>query len=245
MRVGSACLVLAIVLAGGALLAPTGRAEHQTDHRYFVTGTITNEFGETLCGVTVRAADIDKPSPDNNRTVTTDGSGSYIIQLHMHDSFDIENNQPRPAHNVNDQILVTVEGSSASSVVRGVKNSGNAEGWGQQKVDLLADGVQTKCLTIVQIGLIGAGIAGAVAAVYAAVWAFGKSGHLGRGSRAGLSEVPGVTRVRARELEGFGIRSVEDLAAAKPEDLSAGTTLTPKQARLLVKRANDALGGKP
>ena len=245
MRATRAILVLVIVLATGVLLGPMVRAEHAPDHRYFIVGTITDEFGEPLCGVTVRAADIDQPSPDNNRTAVTDGSGGYQIQLHMHGDFDTENNQPRSAHNVGDRIQVTVEGSGASAVVTASKNSGEPDGWGLQRVNLAADGLQGKCIGLVQVALIGLGIVAVVGAILGAVWFLRRAGRLGRGSRAGLWEIPGVGRARARELEGFGIRSVEALAAADPPALSAATTLTPKQARLLVKRANEALGAKP
>ena len=245
MRASGAFLVLAIVLAAGVLFIPTGRAEHLPDHRYFVAGTITDALGEPLCGVTVRAADIDKPSPDNNRTAVTDGSGGYSIQLHMHDDFDRESSRPRQFHNVGDRIHVTIEGSGASAVVTAQKNAGNPDGWGQQSVNLLADDLGTRCLSVVQIALIGLGIVGVIAAIFGAVWLLRRAGRVGRGSRAGLWDIPGVGRARARELEGFGIRSVEDLAAASPDKLSARTTLTPKQARLLVRRANQALGGKP
>ena len=245
MRAIRASLVLIIVMATAVLLSPGVRSEHQEDHRYFIVGTITDEFGEPLCGATVRAADIDKPSPDNNRTAVTDGSGGYRIQLHMHDDFDLEANVARQVHNVGDRILVTVEGSPPSAVITAQKNAGDPEGWGLKTVNLVAEGLQGRCISFVQLALIGLGVVAAVVAVFGAVLLLRRTDRLGRGSRAGLKELPGVGRARARELEGFGIRSVEDLAAASPEKLSASTTLTPKQARLLVKRANDALGGKP
>ena len=240
MRATRACLVLIALVAVSVLVAAPGRAEHVKDHRYFIVGKITNEFGEALCGVTVRAADVTKPTAENNRTAKTDGSGNFAIQLHMHDSFDIENNVARPVHNVGDEILVIVEGTRASRSVNAVQNSINPLGWGQQNGDLQAEGLQSQCLSGGQIALAAGGIVGAFVAVYGVAWLL-RTGRFGRGTRSGLSELPGMSRVQSRELEGFGIRSVKDLAAAKPEELAAGTTLTPKQARLLVKRANEAL----
>jgi hypothetical protein len=234
-------LVLVFALAA-VLLSSSVRAEHNTDHRYFIAGTVTNELGEPLCGVTVRAADITKPTSDNNRTAVTDASGAYRIQLHMHDSFDIEANAPRSAHNVGDTILVTVDGTTVSATRTAEKNTRNPEGWGEKTVDLPAEGIRGTCPPPPDYAKIGIGVVGAAAAAIAIVWFVRRPSRLGRGSRAGLRELPGVGRARARELEGFGIRGVEDLAATSPESLSAGTTLTPKQARLMVKRAKESLG---
>lgn len=242
MRRALVPLVLALALAMALLHTPAARAEHLPDHRYFIVGTVTDEAGDPVCGVTVRAADIDKPAADNNRTAVTDGSGAYSIQLHMHDSFDIEANQPRPTHNVGDQILVTTVNDSA--VVRADKNTRNPNGWGQQTVPLNAVGVRGQCPEPIDLAITAIGIAGVAAAIIVIIWLVRRPRRLGRGSRAGLRQISSVGRARARELEGFGIRGVEDLAAASPDKLSAGTTLTPKQARLLVKRANEALGKK-
>ncbi len=235
---GALMLVLALM---AVFLASSARAEHLPDHRYFLVGTVTNELGEPLCGVTVRAADITKPSPDNNRTAVTDASGAYRIQLHMHDSFDIEANAPRSAHNVGDTILVTIDGTTVSEIRTAVKNTRNPNGWGEQTVDLPAEGLRGSCPPPPDYAKIGIGVGGAAAAAIAIVWLVRRPSRLGRGSRAGLRELPGVGRARARELEGFGIRGVDDLAATSPEKLSAGTTLTPKQARLMVKRAKESL----
>lgn len=240
MRRALVPLVLALGLAVGVLHSPATRAEHMPDHRYFIVGTVTNETGEPVCGATVRAADIDKPAADNNRTAVTDGSGAYIIQLHMHDSFDRENNVARTVHNVNDRISVTTANAS-SVVVTAAQNSGNPNGWGQQTVDLNAVGVRGRCPTPLNLAVTAVGIVGVAAAIIVVVWLLRRPRRIGRGSRAGLRQIPSVGRARARELEGFGIRRVEDLASASPDKLSAGTTLTPKQARLLVKRANEAL----
>src|SRR3972149_340467 len=169
MRTVRACLVLIIVLATAVLLSPGVRPEHREDHRYFIVGTITDEFGEALCGATVRAADIDKPSPDNNRTAVTDSSGGDRIQLHMHDDYDLEANVARQVHNVGDRILVTVEGSTPSAVITAQKNAGDPDGWGLKTVNLVAGGLQGSCLGFVQLALIGLGVVVAVVAVFGAV----------------------------------------------------------------------------
>lgn len=242
MRSALAPLVLAFALAVGFVLSPAARAEHLPDHRYFIVGTVTNENGDPLCGVTVRAADIDKPTAENNRTAVTDASGAYKIQLHMHDSFDVEANQPRSVHNVLDRILVSTV--NVSRVITASKNTANPSGWGQQTIDLLATGVRGVCSPPLDLAKVGIGIAGVSGGIVGVVWLVRRPRRLDRGSRAGLRELPGVGRARARELEGFGIRRIEDLAGTSADKLSAGTTLTPKQARLLVRRANDALGRK-
>lgn len=239
-------LALLTVLLGGAILIPGARAEHLYDHRYFVVGTVRNELGEPVCGVTVRAADIDKPFAESNRTAVTDASGGFSIQLHMHDSFDVEFNRQRPQSEVtvNDQIRVSVEEAGVAQVVRAEKNAGNPDGWGQKSADFFVDGLRSRCISPAQIALIGLGVVGALIVVIFAVRVLRRPGLLAGGANAKLLEIQGVGRARVRELRGFGIRSVEDLAAASPEELSAGTSLTPKQASLLVRRANEALGEK-
>lgn len=242
MRSALAPLVLVLALAVGVVLSPAARAEHLPDHRYFIVGTVTNEIGDLLCGVTVRAADIDKPTTENNRTAVTDASGYYHIQLHMHASFDVEANAPRSTHNELDHIRVSTV--NASRVVTADKNTKNPNGWGQQTVDLPAQGVRGVCSPPLDLTKVGIGIAGVSGGVVGVVWIVRRPRRLDRGSRAGLRQLPGVGRSRARELEGFGIRRVEDLATTSADKLAAGTTLTPKQARLLVRRANEALGRK-
>ncbi|MEK6851815.1 MAG: carboxypeptidase-like regulatory domain-containing protein, partial [Candidatus Thermoplasmatota archaeon] len=91
-------------------LAPLAGAEHEADHRYYVVGTVTDGSGEPLCGLTVRATDADVTSTlDTNRTATTDGSGHYRIQLHLHSQEVASSNS-----NEGDTLLVTVEGTGVS-----------------------------------------------------------------------------------------------------------------------------------
>ena len=241
MRRALVPLVLSIAVAVAVLHTPDARGEHTPSHRYFIVGIVTNELGEPVCGVTVHAADIDQPASDNNRTAVTDGSGAYSIQLHMHALIDDETGQTRSVHNEGDRILVTTANAS-SIVVFADKNTANPDvAWGQQTVDLIAVGIRGQCPNLAIIAL---GIGGVAVAIILIVWFVRRPRRSGRGSRAGLRKIPSVGRARARELEGMGIRDVEDLAAASPDKLSAGTTLTPKQARLVVKRANEALGKK-
>lgn len=232
-------------LATSMSLSPVVLAEHLPDHRYSIVGTVTNELGEPVCGVTVRAADIDQPFVEANRTAVTDASGAFQIQLHLHDSYDQEFDRPRTTHNVGDKIRVSIEGGGPSTIVLAEQGGGDSSRvWGQQNVDLFADGLRGTCISPVQLAVIGFGILGAFLAVVFAVRILRRPGILGRGARADLLEIPGLGRARARELQGVGIRSVEQLAATSPQELAAGTTLTPKQANLLVKRANEALSEK-
>jgi len=226
------------VLALAALFLPLAGAEHEPDHRYFLVGTVTGASGEPLCGVTVRAADVDVASnADTNRTGTTDGSGRYHIQLHLHSPEVAGENA-----NVGDAILVTVEGTSASRTTVALENAANPDGWGQQTVDLSAPEGRTQCLGATEIALYGGVGALGVGGVVAGFLFLRRPRGGGRGYRELLS-VPGVTRARARELDAAGVRDAKGLSEADPEALSKSTSLTPKQARLLVKRAQGVRKG--
>lgn len=232
-----ALLAFALAVASG----PSATAEHTLHHRYFITGTVTDELGRPLCGVTVRAADLTSPNGDgsDNRTATTDGSGVYTIQLHMHDGDAADGAVPSE---VNAHIHVSIDGTSVSEAHFATPNGGHPDGWGLQTVPLTApSGVQDRC----GLGalLVPLGIVLAVAlAVIAAVWMRRRPRGRGSGSMKALLAVPGVTRARARELGSFGIRSVKDLGEADPEELSKKTNLTAKESRLLVKRAQEFVG---
>lgn len=223
-------LLALLALAAFALAWAPARAEHEPGHRYFVVGTVTNDLGEPLCGYVVRAADTDLPSADSNRTATTDGAGYYHIQLHMH-SHTVEPTN----NNEGDAILVTVEGTGVSATRLADPNAANADGWGQQTVDLTVPDGKGRCPNLALYG--GVAIA-VVLPVVGAVWFYRRPRRAARGSRD-LVKVSGVTRQRARELGKAGVRSVKDLAVADPEELSKATNLSPKQARLFVKRAQE------
>ena len=231
-------LALAIVLS-----SPAG-GEHTPRHRYFVTGTVTNTSGEPMCGIVVRAADVTPPPNEDgsdNRTATTDGQGRYTIQLHMHDGTLGEDGRPLP-NEVGHTIRVSIDSAAISKDVAANVNPDNPVGWGQQPADFeLSTTSRGSCPDLVVWAGLGAGVAGAVVV---AVWFVRKPRRVGRGSRAQLRQVTGVGRARARELESMGIKSVTDLAEADPRDLSRDSTLTPKQARLLVKRASEVTKGE-
>lgn len=238
MRPGGVARPLLLLLALVALLPTLAGAEHDLDHRYFIVGTVTGASGEPLCGVTVRAVDVSVPSnQDTNRTGTTDGSGRYRIQLHLHSSeTGVEES------NEGDTLLVTVEGTSAVRTTTAVVNGINPDGWGQQSVDLSTTEARSRCLGAAEVAMYGAiaalGVGGAAAVVL-----YLRRPRGGRGYRDLLS-VPGVTRARARELDAAGIRDAKALAKADPEALSKATSLTPSQARFLVRRAQGMRGPK-
>jgi len=230
-------VIAALLLA--ALAAPAAWATHEPDHRYYIVGTVTGSSGEPLCGVRVRVTDVDMPSTtDTDKVVTTDGSGRYDVFLHLH-SPEVEPEN----HNVGDTIQVRVEGTQASGTAIVEQNTANAEGWGEKTVDLnVADGA-SNCFGAKDLVVYGAIGAGAVLSILVVARVLRRPRRGGRAHRD-LRAVPGVTRVRARELEAAGIRGAKDLAGADPAAISKGTNLTPKQARLLVKRAQESLDPK-
>jgi len=237
-------IALIAFLAGALLVAahPLAAGEHTKHHRYYVTGTVTDDLGRPLCGVTVRAADLTAPNSDDsdNRTATTDASGSFTIQLHMHDGDVADGALPSEQGAT---ILVSLEGTTASRTVLATANGNSETWWGEQVVDLSAPpGTADRCGSGALLLPIGIGLAVGLSLI-AVVWMRRRPRGLGKASSRALMAVPGMTRARARELGPFGIRTVKDLAAADPEELSKKTNLTPKEARLLVKRAQEHLRG--
>ena len=236
-----AALVAMAALALALAAVPRAQAEHTPHHRYFITGTVTNDLGQPVCGLVVRAADITAPKEDgsNDRTATTDASGQFTIQLHEHDG--IGDAGPPPG-DLNNTIRVSIESVGLSQTVKATPIGGDEEKWGQQT---LAFSVPTQtrgsCLSLGETALWGGAVIGGIALIVALVWLVRRPRRVGRGD---LRKVPGVGRARARELEGMGIKSVVALAGADPNDISRNSNLTPKQAKALVKRASEIQGTK-
>lgn len=226
-------LLLGVVLLAVLLSLPLVPAEHDPDHRYFITGTVTNDAGDAVCGATVRSADITTPNLDANRSATTDWTGQYTIQLHMHGP-GVSGESSDEGH----QILVTVEETGDSRIVPAEVNTANPEGWGQQTVSfVVSSGAASPGLCVRDVALLGGAILAVIIGLLVA-WSVFRRPRARGGSRS-LTKVPGVGRARARDLEAAGIRTAEQLAAADPDEIAEQTELTPKQARLLVKRANE------
>ena len=219
-----------------ATAAPT-KAEHTPDHRYIIVGTVTNDAGDTLCGIEVRAAVIGAPvASDQNRTATTDLFGRYRIQLHIHNGMG----DAQPSE-IGKGIRVTIDSLGLAQLTSATPNSGDSQGWGAKTIDFTAaGGVKSPGLCTREVALIASGGVGAVAVAFL-TWRYVPRPHRSGRVHRELKAVPGVTRARARELKGAGVQSVKELAEVDPEELASSTNLTPKQARLLVKRAKESL----
>src|SRR3990172_3130605 len=235
MRRRALALMLILAMAALATVGPAA-AEHTPHHRYFFVGTVRTESGDLVCGVTVRAYEVNSSgSSDRDRSAATDLSGGYSVQLHMHSGGEPE---AQPSE-VGAQVVVTVEGVSKGVTV--VQNQGNPDGWGQLTVDLIVpDSVRNRGLCLKDV-LVYTGLAAiGVVLVVVVVLYLGRTRRRGMRVRAEILNLPGVTRAKARELQGAGIRTLVDLSDADPDTLARATDLTAKQARLLVKRAQDA-----
>lgn len=228
-------LVLLVALVAATPAVPVA-AEHEPDHRYFVEGVVRSEAGSSLCGIVVRAADITAPAPDKNRTATTDGSGRYAIQLHLH-SGALAGESSDEGHT----IRVWLEATGDHRDVAATPNGENPEGWGQQTVDLVASAGTSSGPCTSDLAMWGG-----VAVVLVVLAVLGvralRRPRAGRGATRSLTKVPGVGPTRARDLQEAGIRTAEDLAAADPDELAASTKMTRKQARALVRRAREYVG---
>ncbi|HKZ63497.1 MAG TPA: helix-hairpin-helix domain-containing protein [Thermoplasmata archaeon] len=228
-------VLLALSVVTPAAVGPAV-AEHTSHHRYFFVGTVRTESGLPVCGVVVRAFVADfEGSPDRDRSASTDWSGAYTVQLHMHSGEEAEA-QPSDKDK---QVVLTVAGTSQTVTV--VRNQLNPNGWGQLTIDFTVnDTVESLGLCLRDVAIYAAVVVGGVALAVVGVLVLRRRGRGVRHVRADIMKLPGATRSKARELEGAGIRSLDDLSRADPGELAASTNLTEKQARVLVKRAQDA-----
>ena len=234
------CLLL-LAAAVHAVAGPA-QAEHTSDHRYFFVGSVTTTAGESVCGLEVRAYMEEMAgSPDMDRSAPTDWNGRYAVQLHMHSGYT-EEAQPSDSGKT---VIVTIDSVGVNESVIVTPNDLNPQGWGQLTVDLeVPDTVKSTSLCLKDVAIYsGVGVGGTAAAV-GGIWYVRKPrGGTSRGRRD-LMRIPGVTRAKARELEGAGVRSAEDLAEANPSEIASKSNLTAKQARSLVKRAQEQVAGK-
>ncbi len=217
--------VLGLVLVLASSLAV--EAEHEPSHRYIVTGNVVLEDGSPACGVAIQAAD---------RTATTDLGGRYRIQLHLHDS-------TVPGEN-DEGLLITVRvvGSTLAKTTTALPGPSD-DGWGESEVDfavpaeLAKECVAPALLAGLYIGIPAAVVAGAALTYFRLVRPWWQS----RPATPPLLSLSGIGKGRVREFHNVGIRTVDDLARAEPEDIAQRTSVGRKEAKRLVKRARDAL----
>lgn len=229
-----AILLPILLLAAAALLAPA-QGTHEQDHRYYVSGQLTHPDGSPACGLAVEAG----PDADGllHRAVT-DHTGSYRALLHFHNL---------PEEGVVDvgatfQVrVVETAAAKQATVVAGP----SGDGWGESRVDFVVPaGMGDACpAPLVQTGLyVGVPVAllGGLGVAYVKVL---RPWWRRRPRAPRLSSIPGIGSGRLRELRGLGVGNVEDLAAADPDELSQATSMSRREARRLVKRAQERLHG--
>lgn len=85
---------MAFFLLSSTILTGLSSAEHEWDHRLFLSGEVTDTNGERISSATIyldcstNATDIHICEANGNRTVTTSSNGSYEMALHVHSGDD-------------------------------------------------------------------------------------------------------------------------------------------------------------
>lgn len=227
-----AALLLLVMLAAIGLLASV-QGTHETEHRYFVSGSVTGPGGDPACGVVVEAG------PDTDGTLhraTTDSSGSYRILLHFHDL-------PEEGL-VEVGVEFTVRLVDTGEVKTATTAEGSADdGWGESRVNFVASsevgGACTNPLLVAGLYVgVPLAVVGGLAASYVKLI---RPWWRRRPQTPALSSLPGIGSGRMRALRRAGVRSVEDLARADPEDLVRQISVGKREAKRLVKRAAELL----
>ena len=87
---GNKLLLTALISLALCLASPVATAEHEWDHRYTLTGIVTDANGEIATDTPVfldcspENANQEICGHNEGRNSTTDNNGSYLLILHIH-----------------------------------------------------------------------------------------------------------------------------------------------------------------
>ncbi len=203
-------------------------AEHEPSHRYFVSGIVLQEDGSPACGVMLEVLD---------RSGTTDHRGRYRIQLHLHDA------TVSPTENdVGAVLVVRVAGTNIVKTTTATPGPAD-DGWGESRVDFTVSTALGKACTnpVLLVGLyVGIPLVVATGGAFAYFKVIRPKWN-GRTGPPSLSSLPGIGRGRMQEFRRIGIRTLEDLADADPSTINRGTSVSRKEAKRLIRRAQEML----
>ncbi|MFQ5986817.1 MAG: helix-hairpin-helix domain-containing protein [Thermoplasmata archaeon] len=233
-------LTLALLVLGLGVLHPA-IATHTPQHRYLVTGLVTQEDGSPACGVSVEARKVAAGTAVTR--AETDFQGAYRIQLHLHSDEAVRAGE---ATSSDEGATIEARVTGTSLTQTAIATAGpSQDGWGESRIDFRVPvGTSEACANpFVQAGLfIGIPIAILVAASVSYFKVI-RPWQLRRSVAPSLSSLPGIGKARLQELKGIGIRNLEDLAAATPDEIARGTSIGKKEAKRLVRRAKEVSEG--
>jgi len=229
------------------LLLPPATATHESTHRYYVYGAITDTAGAPVGGLLV---EVEVPgattySEQHLWTGVTDTSGRYSILVHLHHLGAGTDDAGLTIH-----VRVPAVGASATytataSGVPADQNQGpEVIGWGYTRADFSVTpppppppfdfGAYRDPLLAV-----GGGVG--VLVLLSVVWRRGEGRRQGArvsAQRQSVGELPGVGRATAQKLAAAGYGSIPQLARAEASELVEKLHLSETQAKRLIAKAS-------
>ncbi len=213
-----------------SVMLPAAIAEHEPSHRYFVSGRVIRDDGTPACDVVVQVED--------NQARTND-QGLYRIQIHLHDA------TVSPTQNDVGRILaVQIVGTGITKSTTAVPSQVD-DGWGESRVDFeVPTSLSGECTNpVLLVGLYVGIPAAALVGVSIAYLRLVRPWLQGRPRLAALTSLSGIGKGRLLELRGMGIETLQDLAEASPAEIARRSSLSRREAKRLVQRAQEKLRG--
>ncbi len=217
--------VLLLALFISISLLPVSLAEHTVDHRYWLEGHVEDTDGNPVQGI--RVSGIHVKSGEKNSAVTN-GDGYYKFMLHIHntdlgDIIEVDTAGQKedvtitfdPNNNVDDRVS-TVDFTIPSEIAAQLSE--------QNSLDIL--GVLGNAFLFIGLPI-----------MIFVLGYFLISRE--KDPRRPISRILGIGRSKEAELKKIGIKYVEELAEADASHLSENTSLSLKEAKNLIKRANE------
>lgn len=216
MRKGMPLLVLALLLAFSAAAFAT----HEVDHRYHVRGIVVDSLGMPAMFVRVDVRDLSDVSVPP-AAGTTDFSGGFDVITHLHNP------------NLGDQLRVTVAGQERVIIAQFDPSDATTERLSENLAFTIPAGANLVPYTLIVLLLVVPALF-----VYRRI---APRGQIRRRSKLGLDAIPGIGRARQRELKALGVDSLEKLATTETVLLADRTSLSLREAKRVVKRAQTLL----
>jgi len=252
-RLALAAVTLLTLLAAAPLMLPPAAATHESTHRYYVYGRITDTTGAPVSGLLV---EVEVPgattySEQHLWTGVTETSGRYSILVHLHHL-----GAPTEDSGLTLHVRVPSVGASANFIVTAsavpADQSQDPEtvGWGYTRADFAVTppappppfdiGVYRDALFVV------GGMAAALI-LLALLWRRGEGRRQEArvvAQRQEVGELPGVGRATANKLAAAGYPTIPQLARADAAELAEKLGLNEAQAKRLIAKASQ-FGKRP
>ncbi|MFQ6013112.1 MAG: hypothetical protein ACE5LS_05660 [Thermoplasmata archaeon] len=205
-----------LFVLGLLALAALAGATHEADHRFHLHGSVVDSFGMPAMFVRVDVRDLTDPAVPP-AAGTTGLNGGYDVILHLH------------SNNAGDQVRVTVGGQSVVITAQFDPDDPTTERFSPSLPFTIPPGAN-----LVPYVLLGLAV---VVPLFLVARRYAPVGRVRPRAKLGLDAISGIGRAREKELKSLGIDSLEKLAGTEPSVIAAKTSLTPKEAKRVVRRA--------